>query len=231
MKACASSMSSRIDDEREAGRREVLLRAGIDERELRDVDRSAEHVRRRVGDERHGTDGRHVLELGAEDRVVRRVVHVGGIRIERQLLLPRDAREVLGLGRRRNLDAADALRFLDRFLRPRAGDDVVGRSPARAAGSSAPSRTGGWRRPAETARDSRPECRRGCAESASQPSMMSSNGFERWLISRIDMPTPGSESRSRCACSSTSTGSTAGPAEKLKMRVVVVMSREPLRIG
>src|SRR3954452_7681946 len=59
--------------------------------------------------------------------------------------------------------------------------------------------------------------------SASQPSMMSSNGFDRWLISRIDMPTPGSDSRSRCACSSTSTGRIAGPAEKLKMRVVVVM--------
>src|SRR3954463_5621403 len=59
--------------------------------------------------------------------------------------------------------------------------------------------------------------------SASHPARMSSNGFERWLISRIDMPTPGSDSRSRCACSSTSTGRTAGPAEKLKMRVVVVM--------
>src|SRR5512141_625552 len=58
--------------------------------------------------------------------------------------------------------------------------------------------------------------------SASAPWMISSKGFERWLISRIDMPTPGSETRSRCTCSSTSSGSTAGPAAKLKMRDVVV---------
>src|SRR6185503_12215123 len=60
--------------------------------------------------------------------------------------------------------------------------------------------------------------------SASHPWMMSSNVFDRWLISRIDIPTPGSDTRSRCACSSTSTGRTAGPAEKLKIRVVVVIA-------
>ena len=32
-----------------------------------------------------------------------------------------------------------------------------------------------------------------------QPSITSSNAFERWLISRIDMPTPGSTIRLRCA--------------------------------
>ena len=47
----------------------------------------------------------HVVKLGAEDRVVGRVVHVGGVRIERQLVLPRHAREVLALGRRRDLHA------------------------------------------------------------------------------------------------------------------------------
>src|SRR3954451_4394991 len=57
---------------------------------------------------------------------------------------------------------------------------------------------------------------------------MSSKGFERWLISRIDMPTPGSETRSRCACSRTSSGRIAGPAEKLKIRVVVTIT-PPLR--
>src|SRR5688572_14176943 len=50
---------------------------------------------------------------------------------------------------------------------------------------------------------------------------MSSNVFERWLISITDMPTPGSAIRSRCASSSTGRGNTAGPAAKLKMRVVV----------
>src|SRR3954463_9701908 len=60
--------------------------------------------------------------------------------------------------------------------------------------------------------------------SASAPARISSNGFERWLISRIDMPTPGSDTRFCCASSSTSNGRIAGPAEKLCTRVVVVVA-------
>src|SRR5688572_22774667 len=51
---------------------------------------------------------------------------------------------------------------------------------------------------------------------------MPSKVFDRWLISSTDMPTPGSDTRSRCASSSTGSGRTAGPAEKLKTRWVVV---------
>src|SRR5688572_31716224 len=54
--------------------------------------------------------------------------------------------------------------------------------------------------------------------SASARARTSSNTLDRWLTSRIDIPTSGSDTRSRWACSSTATGSTAGPAEKLKMR-------------
>src|SRR5918994_3104084 len=54
--------------------------------------------------------------------------------------------------------------------------------------------------------------------SASPRASTSSNTFDRWLTSRIDMPTPGSDTSSLFARSSTGTGSTAGPAEKLKMR-------------
>ncbi len=56
--------------------------------------------------------------------------------------------------------------------------------------------------------------------SAMAESRIASNVFERWLISITDMPTPGSDTRSRCACSRTGSGSAAGPAEKLKIRVV-----------
>src|SRR5688500_10035425 len=55
---------------------------------------------------------------------------------------------------------------------------------------------------------------------------MPSKVFDRWLISITDMPTPGSDTRSRCACSRTGSGSTAGPAEKLKMRGVKVEAIE-----
>src|SRR5215203_501183 len=59
--------------------------------------------------------------------------------------------------------------------------------------------------------------------SASALASTASNVSERWLISRIDMPTPGSDTRSRWISSSTGSGSTAGPAAKLKMRLTVGM--------
>ncbi len=54
--------------------------------------------------------------------------------------------------------------------------------------------------------------------------MISSNVFERWLISITLIPTPGRLSNSSRACSSTGTGSTAGPALKLKILSVIVLS-------
>src|SRR3954471_8821795 len=53
---------------------------------------------------------------------------------------------------------------------------------------------------------------------------MFSNVGLRWLISRIDAPTPGSAIRSRCASARTGSGSTAGPAEKLNTRCVIDVS-------
>ena len=54
--------------------------------------------------------------------------------------------------------------------------------------------------------------------------MMFSNVGLRWLISRIDAPTPGSAIRSRCASANTGSGNTAGPAEKLNTRCVMEIS-------
>ena len=126
-----------------------------------------------------------------------------------------------------DLDAADALRFLDRLLRPRAGDDVVGRA---ARGQQVHRHHRELQAGAALQKEHVVALGNAAPARACPPrslAMISSNGFDRWLISRIDMPTPGSDSRSRCACSSTSTGRTAGPAEKLKIRVVVVMSLVP----
>src|SRR6058998_206816 len=55
--------------------------------------------------------------------------------------------------------------------------------------------------------------------------MISSKAFERWLISSTDMPTPGRAIRSFCASSRTGSGSTAGPAPKLKMRLLMRLLR------
>jgi hypothetical protein len=53
-------------------------------------------------------------------------VDVRRARRQLQLVLTRHARIVLGLRGRGNVDRADALRFLDRFLGPRSGVDVIG---------------------------------------------------------------------------------------------------------
>src|SRR5690554_2964033 len=49
---------------------------------------------------------------------------------------------------------------------------------------------------------------------------MATYSFERWLISMIDMPVPCQSSSSARACSRTASGSAAGPAQKLKARVM-----------
>ena len=57
-------------------------------------------------------------------------MNVGGLRVELpRRLLGREA-EVLALGARRDVDLAEAVRFLDRLLRPLARIDIVGRVPS-----------------------------------------------------------------------------------------------------
>src|SRR5262252_6732795 len=52
---------------------------------------------------------------------------------------------------------------------------------------------------------------------------MPMNSLPRWLISITDMPEPCQSSISAAACSSTSSGRTAGPALKLKTRLLPVL--------
>ena len=114
------------DHQRHARGPEILLRAGVDQPVLRDVDRPAEHVGRGVGNERHVADRRLRLPLRAEQRVVGREVHVGGVGVSFSSSW-RGMREKFSASvDGRDVDRADALRFLDRLLRPAAGDDVVG---------------------------------------------------------------------------------------------------------
>ena len=54
--------------------------------------------------------------------------------------------------------------------------------------------------------------------------MIFSKAFERWLISRIEMPVPGRASRSRWASWRAGRGSTAGPGEKLYTRFSMIAS-------
>ncbi len=111
-------------------RADVLLRAGVDQRELRHVHAPPHEVARHVADQRHGAHVGPVMPLGPEERVVARQVHVGGLGVELQLVLAGDAGVALvDLGRRGDAGLAHALGLLEGLLGPAAGHDVV-RAPA-----------------------------------------------------------------------------------------------------
>ncbi len=114
------------DDDGEAGRADVLLRAGVDHAEFRHVDRARQDGRRHVGHQRHAAGVGGPENLHAADGLVGRVVHVGGVGIELPLILCRRVAEVLVFARRHHVHRAVALGFLDRLLRPLAGVEVIG---------------------------------------------------------------------------------------------------------
>src|SRR5207244_6021621 len=111
----------------DARRAEVLLRAGIDQPVLADVQRAAVHVARRVGDEGHA--GRYrglAAPLRAVDGVVGGEVHVGWIGRVLDLVRLGDAVGAGGRAAGRDVHlAAQDLRLLHRLLRPHAGEEVV----------------------------------------------------------------------------------------------------------
>ena len=80
-----------------------------------------------IRDERHLARIRDPVELHPAYGLVRGVVHVGGPGIELPGRLLGRVAEVLALGARRDIDLAEAVRLLDRLLRPLARIDIVGR--------------------------------------------------------------------------------------------------------
>src|SRR5204862_49083 len=65
------------DRDRQSRRAEILLRAGVDQPETLDVERTRQKRRRRVGDERHVAGIGDRMKLDAADRLVRGVMHIG----------------------------------------------------------------------------------------------------------------------------------------------------------
>ena len=112
------------DDERHAGRAEVLLDAGIDEVEFAEINRAREHVARHVGKEGHALRIGNVVVLRAVDRVVVAEVDVGGIRRDLELVLLRDVLVAAVLARGCDDADAEVLGFLVRFFCKAAGEDV-----------------------------------------------------------------------------------------------------------
>src|SRR5688500_14843524 len=120
------------DHQHDAGGAEVLLGARVDEPVAAHVDRTAVHVARRVGDERHPGGRRRLgAPLGSVDGVVGGEVHVGrrgGIADRRG---GRNGEVLPRLARHRLVHRADMLRLGGRPLGPAPGHQVVRRAPLR----------------------------------------------------------------------------------------------------
>ena len=105
----------------------VLLRAGVEQAELADVDRARQKVRRHVAHQGRIPDRGRAVELDALDRLVRRAVNVGRGRRQIELRVIRHANEVVAPAVPGHVDFALA-RSLDRCLAaPGAGQDVARR--------------------------------------------------------------------------------------------------------
>ena len=121
------------DDDRHAGRADVLLRAGVDQPVFRNIQRAADKIRGRIANQRNVRRGnRFGRPFHALDGLVRGEVQIRRLRIQLQFVLGRDAVEVGRFGGRGEVDRAALLRFLDRGLRPVAGQDGIDRDAGRA---------------------------------------------------------------------------------------------------
>src|SRR5438105_2327189 len=111
------------DDDRHARRADVLLRAGVDQPELGELDRPRQEGRRGVGNERDLNFWRR-MELHPADGLVRAVVDVRRVRALVPLLGRIGELAIFRCGG--DMHIAIALRFLDCLLRPFTGRHVVG---------------------------------------------------------------------------------------------------------
>ena len=114
------------DHQRDPGRAEVFLRAGVNHAEFADVDRPRQDVARHIGNQRHVTGFGKFTPLRAKNRVVRGQVHVGGVRLQPQVRQGRNAAEFSGFRAGRFVGLAQLLRFIQRFLGPGAGRHIGG---------------------------------------------------------------------------------------------------------
>ena len=114
------------DDDSHAGRAHVLLNAAVDEAVLRHVHGLGQEARRHVGHQRFSVRVGQLVVHGAVDGLVLADVDVVGVVGQLEGAHVGHVAEVLVLGGGDAAGIAEDLRFLERLLRPRAADDVVG---------------------------------------------------------------------------------------------------------
>ena len=181
------------DHQRDTGRAQVLLRAGVDQRVTSDTSIG----RLKMSDDVSLTSGTSPTSGSVCHSVPSIVLFdvmwtyaAPGVSLSSDRC--GNARVVVGLGGRRDVHVPTFFASFIALSAHVAGDRCSRRSRPARAGSSAPSRTAGWRRPAGTAPCNSPACGQRADVGSRPPLSRSSNVFDRWLISITDMPTPGS---------------------------------------
>ncbi len=115
------------DDKGETGGRQILLHTGVDHGKLRDIHGLGHDAGGHIGHQRHISGIRNVLVCRSEDRVVPADMDIIRVRIQRQLVLPRNMIEMVRLG---GTGVTGILQILFRFFQSLTGeiaaDDVVG---------------------------------------------------------------------------------------------------------
>ncbi len=114
------------DDDGDPGRAEVLLRTAVNHPKARDVDRTRQQARGKIGDQGDIADLRDVMELDAVDGLVGRVMHERGVVGQLPLGPGGDAAIPGSLAARGNMGANGRLGVLQRFLAPVPGEHVIG---------------------------------------------------------------------------------------------------------
>ncbi len=116
------------DHQAQSGYAEVLLRAGVDEPEALDGNRSREEVRRHVRYQRHRQFG-EVRHLQAVAGFVAGDMAIAGVRVASPSCDGRQSREATGCATGDDVHRRVSARLADRLVRPVAAFQVIGRLP------------------------------------------------------------------------------------------------------
>ena len=114
------------DDNDNAGRPYIFLRAGVDQAVLVDVDFLIEEIGRSVAYERYRACFRFGFIFRSEDRIIRSKMNIGSIRVKFQFRLKRQPGIIFGFCSSRNVDRSDPFTFFNCFFRPGTRHDIIG---------------------------------------------------------------------------------------------------------
>ena len=126
-RSCSAQQILAHDDHGETGDAHVLLGAGIDDAELRDIDGARQNRRGHVRHQDCAAQIRHLVELHAADGFVGGEMQKGRVLAQAPLGERRYTRVALLSAARHHVDLHEARAFLDGHFRPQTRIDVIRR--------------------------------------------------------------------------------------------------------